>query len=583
MPPSTSAARRVLSYRVPVGTVGVITPWNWPYTMAAELLAPALAAGNAAVWVPAPTTALCSSLLAGIMGEQLPPGVFSFVPGAGPVVGAALCRHPKVAAIGFIGSIASGTEVARNAAGKRQILELGGNGPMVILDDADVELGVRASIEAAFLCAGQSCTAGELFLVHEAVHAEYLDLLLSATASSVRLGNPLDPMTTMGPLNNAAVADKVAAHVAEARRAGAGVLMGGSRATGFATDLFYEPTVLDGVRPGMAIVDQETFGPVVPVLKVGGEAEALRAAEQLSVRSDGGSVHARSRPRARFRRAGRGRLGEHQRIDKPLGVPSRLWRPGGLGQWHRPGRWDEHPRGLYRGENRHLSHGAGVTTHDFIIVGGGSAGCCLANRLSADPSTRVLVLEAGRPDYAFDIFIHMPAALTFPIGSRFYDWKYESEPEPYMNGRRIHHARGKVFGGSSSINGMIFQRGNPLDYERWAADPGMSAWDYAHCLPYFKRMETCLVGGDEFRGTSGPLVLERGPATNPLFTAFFAAVEQAGLTLTDDVNGYRQEGFGPFDRNIHRGRRLSAARAYLHPAMSRPNLEVRARALVTRA
>jgi len=223
-----------------------------------------------------------------------------------------------------------------------------------------------------------------------------------------------------------------------------------------------------------------------------------------------------------------------------------------------------------------------VITHDFIIVGGGSAGCCLANRLSADRSTSVLVLEAGRPDYAFDIFIHMPAALTFPIGSRFYDWKYESEPEPHMNGRRIYHARGKVLGGSSSINGMIFQRGNPLDYERWAADPGMSAWDYAHCLPYFKKMESSLVGDDDFRGRTGPLVLERGPATNPLFGAFFAAVEQAGLALTDDVNGYRQEGFAPFDRNIHRGRRLSAARAYLHPAMGRPNLDVRARALVTR-
>ncbi len=223
-----------------------------------------------------------------------------------------------------------------------------------------------------------------------------------------------------------------------------------------------------------------------------------------------------------------------------------------------------------------------MIAHDFIIVGGGSAGCCLANRLSADRSTSVLVLEAGRPDYAFDVFIHMPAALTFPIGSRFYDWKYESEPEPHMNGRRIYHARGKVLGGSSSINGMIFQRGNPLDYERWAADPGMTAWDYAHCLPYFKRMETSLVGDDDFRGRSGPLVLERGPATNPLFGAFLGAVEQAGLTLTDDVNGYRQEGFAPFDRNIHRGRRLSAARAYLHPAMGRPNLEVRARAFVTR-
>ena len=166
----------------------------------------------------------------------------------------------------------------------------------------------------------------------------------------------------------------------------------------------------------------------------------------------------------------------------------------------------------------------------------------------------MLVLEAGRPDYIWDVFIHMPAALAFPIGSRFYDWKYESEPEPHMNGRRVYHARGKVLGGSSSINGMIFQRGNPLDYERWASDPGMETWDYAHCLPYFKRMERCLAADrtDEFRGHAGPLVLERGPATSPLFGAFFEAVQQAGYPLTDDVNGYRQEGFAPFDRNVHR-------------------------------
>jgi choline dehydrogenase len=220
--------------------------------------------------------------------------------------------------------------------------------------------------------------------------------------------------------------------------------------------------------------------------------------------------------------------------------------------------------------------------YDFIIVGGGSAGSALANRLSASGSSRVLVLEAGRPDYAFDVFIHMPAALTFPIGSRFYDWKYESEPEPHMDGRRIYHARGKVLGGSSSINGMIFQRGNPLDFERWAADAGMEDWDYAHCLPYFKKMETCLAGADEYRGAGGPLVLERGPATNPLFAAFFEAVQQAGYPLTSDVNGYQQEGFAAFDRNINRGRRLSAARAYLHPVMRRPNLEVECRAFVTR-
>jgi choline dehydrogenase len=222
--------------------------------------------------------------------------------------------------------------------------------------------------------------------------------------------------------------------------------------------------------------------------------------------------------------------------------------------------------------------------YDVVIVGGGSAGSALANRLTADGSRQVLVLEAGRPDALWDVFIHMPAALTFPIGSRFYDWKYESDAEPHLNGRRVYHARGKVLGGSSSINGMIFQRGNPLDYERWGADPGMQTWDFAHCLPYFKRMENCLAAAasDPLRGHSGPLVLERGPATNPLFGAFFEAVQQAGYTLTEDVNGFRQEGFSKFDRNVHHGRRLSAARAYLHPVMSRPNLHVRTRAFVTR-
>src|SRR5919197_861924 len=177
--------------------------------------------------------------------------------------------------------------------------------------------------------------------------------------------------------------------------------------------------------------------------------------------------------------------------------------------------------------------------YDYVIVGGGSAGCALANRLSGDPSTRVLVLEAGRPDWRFDVFTHMPAALPFPIGSRFYDWRYQSEPEPHMGGRRVYHARGKVLGGASSVHGMIFQRGNPL-------------------------------------------VLERGPAEGPLYDAFFAAVQQAGHELTDDVNGYRQEGFAAFDRNIHRGRRLSASRAYLHPVMKRPNLTVRCWSFVTR-
>ncbi|HTX84456.1 MAG TPA: aldehyde dehydrogenase family protein [Streptosporangiaceae bacterium] len=276
LPPSVSAGRRILSARVPLGVVGVISPWNWPYTMGAELIAPAMAAGNVIVWVPAPTTSACCAALAQVIADSgLPAGVFNFVPGPGAVVGDALAGHPGVAGVGFVGSVATGASVAARAAGKTQLLELGGNGPMVVLEDADLDLAVAAALEAAYLCAGQSCTAGERFLVHADVRADFVERVVAATKGEVRLGDPFDPATTMGPLNNEPTAGKFDRHIADAVARGARVCCGGQRAAGFPTRLYAEPTVIDGVTVGMVIEQEETFGPVIPVVEVRSTAEAL--------------------------------------------------------------------------------------------------------------------------------------------------------------------------------------------------------------------------------------------------------------------------------------------------------------------
>jgi acyl-CoA reductase-like NAD-dependent aldehyde dehydrogenase len=276
MPPSTSAGKRILAYRVPRGVVGVITPWNWPYTMPGELIAPALASGNAVVWAPAPTTSVCAIALSQCIVEAgLPSGVFNIVTGMGPVVGDEVASNPGTQTVAFIGSIATGHKVAERAAGKGLLLEMGGNGPVVVLEDADLDATARASLESAFLCAGQSCTAGERWLVHEAVHDDFLQKLEAAIKENVRLGDPLAPDTTLGPLNNEATAGKMDRHVAHALGEGAELIVGGARAKGFPTSLYYEPTVLDLVSHNMEVAREETFGPVVPVTTITSEADAL--------------------------------------------------------------------------------------------------------------------------------------------------------------------------------------------------------------------------------------------------------------------------------------------------------------------
>lgn len=221
-----------------------------------------------------------------------------------------------------------------------------------------------------------------------------------------------------------------------------------------------------------------------------------------------------------------------------------------------------------------------ITEYDYIIVGAGSAGCVLANRLTEDDGVRVLVLEAGPQDHS--IFIHMPSAFAYPMAGTKYNWHYETEPEPYLNNRTMHCPRGHVVGGSSSINGMCHIRGHAFDYDGWAKRPGLENWTYFHCLPYFRKSETRLKGGDAYRGSDGPIHATTGSCTNPLYRTFIEAGRQAGYPVTEDMNGYQQEGLGVMDMTIKDGRRCSTARVYLRPAQQRGGVQVLARTLVTR-
>ncbi|MDQ1105454.1 aldehyde dehydrogenase family protein [Nocardioides zeae] len=282
LPSTMLTGSRVLVERRPVGVVGVITPWNWPYTMPAQIIAPALAVGNAVVWVPAPSTTYCSAVLMRcIEAAGLPAGAVNFVPGPGPVVGDELAGHPDVAAIAFVGSTATGYAVGRRAAGKIQILEMGNNGPMVVMDDADLGRAVEGAIVGCFLNAGQSCAAAERILVHRDVADEFALRLTEATHKDVSLGDPFDPETTMGPLNNEGVAAKMEHHVEDAIARGATLVHGGTARSDLPTSLYWAPTILTGVARDSVVAQEETFGPIAPIIPVDSLEDAIALTNAL--------------------------------------------------------------------------------------------------------------------------------------------------------------------------------------------------------------------------------------------------------------------------------------------------------------
>lgn len=276
--PSSDAAKRIITIRQPRGTYGVITPWNFPLAIPSEYLSAGLAAGNAIVWVPAPTTAGCAVRLMECLAEAgTPPGIVNLVTGEGADVGDEVAGHAGIDAIGFTGSSATGLHVSRRAAGKAQLLELGGNSPTIVLADADVAEAARRAGRGAFRNAGQICDSTERILVQRRIHAPFLAALLDATRE-FRLGDPRRPETTLGPLNNDRPAHLMDLHLEDALHKGARVLVGGHREGGFPTALYYPATVVDGVRPDMLLNLEETFGPIAPVLTFDDEEEAVAIA-----------------------------------------------------------------------------------------------------------------------------------------------------------------------------------------------------------------------------------------------------------------------------------------------------------------
>lgn len=275
---SADANKRVMTYWQSRGAYAVITPWNFPYNIPSEYISACLAAGNPVVFVPAPTTAACAVAYARALAEaDLPEGAFNLVTGAGPVVGDEIVAHPETRGVGFTGSPATGHTIAGRAAGKPLLLELGGNGPFVVLQDANLDAAADGIVFSAYFNAGQACSATERVLVHNSVREELIAKVLARTRD-VKLGDPFAKGTTMGPLNNEGVAAKMDRHIADARERGATLIEGGARAPELGSPLYYRPTILDGVTADMQVHREETFGPIVPVTGFDTPEEALRIA-----------------------------------------------------------------------------------------------------------------------------------------------------------------------------------------------------------------------------------------------------------------------------------------------------------------
>lgn len=325
--PSAEANMRAYLYRVPKGVVAAIQPWNFPLGSAAGQIAPALITGNTVVALAAPSTTLIEyEWFRCFHDAGIPAGVINFLTGLGADIGDAMTGHEGVQVVAFTGSVATGRRVMRSAAGKATLIELGGNGPTVILDDADLDRAVPDSVASVCGAAGQSCTAAGRFLVHERIYDEFAERLAAEMRERIRVGHPFDPETTMGPVNNSALADRLDAHLRDAKAAGARVLLDGGRAEGFPTDLYFTPVVLADVDESMTVTVEETFGPIAPLQRISSDEEALRLLDE-SPFGLFAAVYSRDLGRA-LRFAERASAGAVN-INRPSGSVETHWPVGG--------------------------------------------------------------------------------------------------------------------------------------------------------------------------------------------------------------------------------------------------------------
>ena len=571
--------------REPLGVCAGIGAWNYPIQIACWKSAPALACGNTMIFKPAELTPLTAMALAEIYAEAgLPAGVFNVVQGFADT-GRLITRHPGIAKVSLTGEVGTGKAVMADAAAtlKHVTMELGGKSPIVVFDDATLDNAVGGALLGNFYSQGEICSNGTRVFVQRRVMDAFLDKVVTRTKAMV-IGDPMDPATHVGPLISHEHMGKVLAAIERGKSSGARLLTGGraGHRRGARRGLLRLAGGLRGVHGRDGDRARGDLRPGDERSRLRGRGRGGRPRQRHALRPRGGRLHQRSHPRPPRRGGARGGNGVDQRLQPHAhrdALRRRQSNPGSAGRTAMP-RSSITPRrrastspwatsrlridvthALREGHDilpsprgRGGVRSAGfidifaneiimTKSYDYIIVGAGSAGCVLANRLSEDQDVSVLLLEAGPKDHWWDWRLHMPSALSYPMQGKTYNWDYWTEPQPNLAGRRMHWPRGKVLGGSSTINGMAYVRGHALDYERWATeDPALAHWSYADVLPYFRKAESRGKGPDAYHGGEGPLRVSTGVSQNPLYQAWVEAGVQAGYDRTEDQNGFQREG-----------------------------------------